>query len=328
MKKSRGIVIANFGGPRHLDEIQPFLTELLTDRDVVRTHFPSFIHNYLFKRVAKKRSTKVAHDYKSIGGKSPIYEDTENVAKALQMHFSEPLLTFHRYLPATHKEFAARLNKLSVEEIRVFPMFPQFTYATTGSIARWFGSHLPAHTVARMRWVKSYAAHPSFVQVHQRVIRSYLQQQGLQDDQTILLFSAHGIPQLFVETGDLYEDECQSSFQAIMKGFPGVLGRLSYQSKFGPGEWLKPYTIDVCKDIRQWCEGRKHVVFVPLSFTSDHIETLFEVETEYMPVIREASLHAYRVPGLTLHPEWINAIVDILSETNLCSNQMLIRKSN
>lgn len=325
MHQKKAYIIANFGGPRSLDEIEPFLSTLLTDRDVVRTKFPTLIHNYLFKKIAKKRSKKIAHDYQFIGGKSPIYQDTEAVVTEIKKNLDAPVMAFHRYLPATHPAFVEEIRKIDADEIRIFPMFPQFTYATTGSIARWFQKNLPSSIVNKMRWVKSYPGHPSFIGAHQNSIKTYLKQQNLKEEETILLFSAHGIPQQFVDTGDVYQWECQSSFQHIMEAFPKVLGRLSYQSKFGPGEWLKPYTIDVCQDIKKWCENRKNVAFVPVSFTSDHIETLFEIETQYMSVIREQGLNAYRIPAFTLDPEWIQSILDILKESNLCANQMLIR---
>lgn len=324
--KSIGYIIANFGGPRDLSEVRPFLESLLTDQDVVRTKFPPIIHNYLFKRVAKKRALKIADDYKAIGGGSPIFADTEAVAALLRKRLKGPILTFHRYLPATHDTFIERAQMMTCDAIRVFPMFPQFTYATTGSIARWFEKKLPKDIVNKIRWVKSYPAHPGFISAQQKSIRQFLDQHGLKDEETILLFSAHGVPENFVATGDLYQDECEASFKSVMKAFPNVSGRLSYQSKFGPEEWLKPYTIDACKEIRKWNNGRSNVVFVPISFTSDHIETLFEIETEYMTVIRQEKLNAYRLPALTLNKEWIQAIGDILEEVELCNNQMLVRR--
>jgi len=327
-QKKIGYVVANFGGPRHLLEIEPFLKELLTDRDVIHTNFPKIVHRFLFSRVAKKRTKKVTVDYQSIGGKSPIYEDTEAVAECLRQHLKEPLITFHRYLQDTHAQFIKKIHQIPCDEIRVFPMFPQFTYATTGSIARWFRIHLQDSLVNKMRWIKSYPAHPAFVLAHQNAIKHYLKHHHLKEEETVLLFSAHGIPQKFMLSGDVYEDECQASFKYIMKAFPKTLGRLSYQSKFGRDEWLRPYTNEVCEAIKTWNQGRSNIVFIPVSFTSDHIETLFEIENDYMTIIKQQGLSAHRVPALTLDPNWIQAILDILlKETNLCSNQMLIRKN-
>jgi ferrochelatase len=312
-------LLVNFGGPRHLDEIFPFLQSLLCDRDVVRTRLPAFLHNLLFTRVARKRTLKIAHDYNLIGGRSPIYFDTEALAVALSKHLFAPVLTFHRYLPATHAASLERIRQ--APRLTVLPLFPQFSYATTGSIAR-FLKPLP---VQQLRWIKSYAAHPAFIAAYQRRIADFLQQNNLDESDTILFCSAHGLPQTFIETGDPYESECNDSFQAIMRAFPNALGRLCYQSKFGKGEWLRPYTDEASDSILTWHQGRKNVVFVPISFTSDHIETLFEIEQLYLPLIVARGLHAYRCPALNLEPYWIEALVQIMKEPNLCNTQMLIR---
>ena len=325
-EKNTAYIIANFGGPRTLDEIEPFLSSLLCDKDVLRTPLPQFLHSLLFRWIAKRRAPKVRPEYEHMGGGSPIYQSTEAVAERLKAKGYSPILTFHRYLPATHQDFIQQVTALKVDEIRVFPMFPQFTYATTGSIARWFQKNLPKKTVSQLRWLKSYPSYPSFAAAYAALIREKIEGIGLKPEETILLFSAHGIPRKFVDTGDVYTKECEDSFHAVMSHFPGYLGKLSYQSKFGPGEWVRPYTIDVCEEIQSWCEGRKHVVFVPISFTSDHIETLCEIENDYMTVIREKGLEAHRVPALNLLPEWTEAIADLLEEDFLTSNQMLLYK--
>lgn len=324
-QKAIGYLIVNFGGPRSLREVEPFLCALLTDQDVVQTGMPQFFHNFFFQRIAKKRAEKVAHQYVEIGGRSPIFEDTEAVAKHLSGLLSRPVLTFHRYLPSTHAQALRAVQELPVDEIHVFPMFPQFTYATTGSIARLFCKHLPPETLNKLRWVKSYPSHPAFVSLIQNSIHTFLERSGLREEETILLFSAHGVPKKFIENGDLYEAECETSFKRVMEGFPKALGRLSYQSQFGPGEWLRPYTVDVCEGILGWNEGREHLIFVPISFTSDHIETLFEIEKEYVPIIENQGLKGYRLPAFNQNGEWIRAIAQILSEFTPLHTSMLVR---
>lgn len=333
--KKRCILIVNFGGPRNIPEIESFLIALLTDKDVVRTQLPQFLHNILFTRIAKKRSLKISQDYASIGGKSPIYFDTEALAKVIAEKVSAQedtqevqttsVITFHRYLPATHAPFRKAMRQETFDEIVVFPLFPQFTYATTGSIARWFSKNLNTTTVNKMRWIKSYPAHVKFIQSHSNAVSEFLQENGLKEEETLLLFSAHGLPQKFVEQADPYQEECHASFNAIIKHFPKARGVLSFQSKFGRGEWLRPYTSDISNNIRKVAGEKKNVVVIPISFTSDHIETLFEVEEEYLKPIREQGLNAFRVPALTLRKDWIDAIMSILEERNRCNNQMLIR---
>lgn len=308
-------LVVNFGGPRNLEEVADFLVALLTDQEVVRTPFPGFLHRLLFTRIAKKRAERVREDYALIGGGSPIYGDTEAIAQVLRDRLQQPVTTFHRYLRATHSDFVATCSSWQeVERIRVFPFFPQFSYATTGSIMEWFRKNLPKEIVNKMEWVRSYCADPAYVRVFQSCIREFLDQHQIPEEETILLFSAHGLPQQFIDTGDPYQKECEQSFDWIRKAFPRALCRLSYQSQFGKQPWILPYTSRVCQTIASWGAGYRHVVFVPLSFTSDHIETLFEVEQEYLPVCREQGFAAWRVPAFNRREDWIQVIVDLLQK--------------
>jgi ferrochelatase len=325
MSRKTAYLLVNFGGPRNLEEIQPFLTTLLQDRDVIRTRYPPFFHNWLFKTVARKRAKKIAHDYTAIGGKSPIYFDTETIAEKLAERLDAKVLTFHRYLPATHESSLKAIEQIQADDIRVLPLFPQFSYATTGSVARFLGTNLCCKTINRLRWIKSYAAHPAFIQSYQLRITQFLKEKELTEEETILLFSAHGLPQSFICTGDLYEAECELSYRHVLKGFPKALGRLCFQSKFGPGEWLRPYTDEACEAILDWNCGRKQIVIVPLSFTSDHIETLFEIEQLYLPILRKKNLIAHRCPALNLEPYWIDHLAQIAKDESWTSTQMLIR---
>ncbi len=241
----------NFGGPRDLREIEEFLIALLTDQEVVRTSLPSFLHRLLFTRIAKKRTKTISPDYALIGGRSPIYEDTESIAEAVGERLDSKVLTFHRYLPKTHGPFLEKMQSVrNFDAIRVVPMFPQFSYATTGSIALWMSDNLSAEIVAKMQWAKSYPCHPSYIGAMESCLRDFLQEEGLNEEETVLLFSAHGLPKSFIATGDVYETECRLSFELLKQRFPGALSHLSYQSQFGKEEWIRPYTAEVCKRIR------------------------------------------------------------------------------
>lgn len=328
VKQKTGLLIVNFGGPRDLNEIPSFLTSLLCDKDVVRTSLPYPLHRYLFTRIAKKRSKKVALDYQSIGGKSPIYDDTESVAKKLREILPLEIHTFHRYLPQTHSQFIRTLLISEVEKWIIFPMFPQFSYTTSGSIARWFDQKLPKDLTRKMCWIKSYPHQKPFIDLFSQRIRRFLESHQLVEKEVLLFFSAHGLPKKFVLEGDPYQQECELSYQLIVENFKESAHLLAYQSKFGPGEWLRPYTIDACNQIDDVIQDKKHVIFIPLAFTSDHIETLFEIETEYMPIIKNKGLNVYRLSAFNNEPDWVAAIEDLLEIPHtLVYNQMLIRPS-
>lgn len=320
------LILVNFGGPRSLQEIGSFLTSLLTDVDVIRTPLPRFFEKWFFTRIALKRAKKIAHDYELIGGKSPIFEDTEALAQEIRNRLNLSVITFHRYLTATHAESLRQIRECPSEELIVFPLYPQFSYATTGSIARFFNENLDSQLISKMHWIKSYSIHKSYVASMQRCIAEYLQQERLEEKDVVLFFSAHGLPQEFVDKGDPYERECHRSFDAIRKKFPDAYSLLAFQSKFGKGEWLRPYTSELCDRPQAWCHGKRNVVFIPLSFTSDHIETLFEIEYQYLPAIRANGLEAFRCPAMNLSDDWIQAIVDILKEKKYTKNELLVRR--
>jgi len=157
------------------------------------------------------------------------------------------VITFHRYLPKTHAESLAAIEACNDEEIVVLPLFPQFSYATTGSIARLFSLNLTSTAVAKLRWIKSYAAAAPFIRSYEERIRNFFHEKNLIEEQTILLFSSHGLPKSFITKGDIYQKECLASFELISQAFPKALSKLSFQSKFGPGEWIKPYTEETCE---------------------------------------------------------------------------------
>lgn len=321
------VLLVNFGGPRNLDEVESFLQELLTDGDVIRTPIPKFLQDLLFKRIAKKRSHKIAEDYAHIGGKSPIYEDTEWLADMLRVMGYE-VLTFHRYLPKTHPDFLLQAGDFIDDETVVFPLFPQFSYATTGSIARWMEKHLCRRKSRAMRWVKSYSEHAAFISCFISLIRDFMEEKNLTEKDTLLFFSPHGLPVSYVFEGDVYKKECERSKAHIIKGFPEAASIIAYQSQFGKAEWIRPYTNEVADGIKDWNQDREHVIFIPLSFTSDHIETLFEVEQQYVPAVKNAGLHSYRCPAFNRRQDWVKAVSDIIQGSDLVSTQMLMRRND
>jgi ferrochelatase len=139
-----------------------------------------------------------------------------------------------------------------------------------------------------------------------------------------LLFSAHGLPKSFIEKGDPYQSQCEVSFQKLSEKFSKALSLLSYQSQFGKSAWITPSTLSMCQEPQKWIQDKKQIVIVPLSFTSDHIETLFEIEYEYIQPLRALGYSAQRCPALGRSPSWVQAATSILSEKK-STNRSLIR---
>ncbi len=326
VKLKKALILVDFGGPRNLEEISSFIRSLLGDREVIRTRLPSFLHSFLFDRIARKRVPSLKKQYAQIGGKSPIHENTETVADLLRKELSLPVHTFHRYLPNTHRASLEKIQSADADLFIVFPLFPQFTYAVTGSIATFFSQHLPPSVVHKMLWIKSYSSEEPFIRLFSQRITRFLEEKRLRESETVLFFSAHGLPRKFIEEGDPYVRECELSFQSISERFPSALSLLAYQSKFGPEEWTRPYTSDLCEELDPLRTKKKNLLFIPLSFTSDHIETLYEVEQEYMPVSRQKGFSVFRLPAFNMKSDWIHTVQELLETPYLLTNQMLIRK--
>jgi ferrochelatase len=307
--------------------VEEFLIALLTDKEVIRTSLPSWVHRFLFTRVAKKRGIQVVKDYALIGGKSPIFEDTQEIAAQVGALLGSEVMTFHRYLPKTHGAFIEKMKGLlDVDVIRVFPLFPQFSYATTGSIALWLSKHLPKEIFSKMQCVKSYPSDPLYIGSMCATLKGCLEERGWDETEVCLLFSAHGLPQQFIDTGDPYQQECELSFSLIKEQFPQAVSLLSYQSQFGKQPWILPYTSLISGQIKRYAQGRKKVVIIPLSFTSDHVETLYEIEYAYVAAIRAQGLEAHRCPALNLKKEWIETVAHLFAEAPLTQMNRALRR--
>lgn len=321
----KAYLLVNFGGPRDLKEIAPFLNSLLNDEEVIWPIMPKFLHHLFFSYIAKKRAKTIVHDYEKIGNKSPIYEETEALAKILEKKMGIPIITFHRYLKETHAKTLKLLNSPEFTEIHVFPMFPQFSYATTGSGARFFFENLPRETLNKLKWIKSYPTEMPFVDLWQKILRRFLKNHSLLDKECFFIFSAHGLPKKFISGGDPYEMECQLTVNKVMKGFD-VPFKLAYQSQFGRDQWIGPATLELSRDILNYHQGRKNILFIPISFTSDHIETLFEIEETYMPIIRDKGLNVFRVKAPYSHEDFPDSIAKMLNDFVPFHTSMLVRK--
>jgi ferrochelatase len=165
-----------------------------------------------------------------------------------------------------------------------------------------------------MDWIESCHNHPCFVAAWKEQIEHYLIEKGLREDEVLLLFSAHSLPQKIIAAGDPYAQQCQESFEMISRAFPKAQSRLSFQSKVGWGRWLEPSMANTCRKILNTSDGRKHVVVIPLSFTSDHIETLYEIEHKYLPLLSQNGLKAHRCPAFGSATAWGEAIWSIIKE--------------
>lgn len=315
---TRSIVLANFGGPRNKKEVASFLSCLLTDPLITRTFLPKKLHHFFFNFIAKTRTKKVCLQYEQIGGCSPIFTLTELLSHILYHLMKCPVITFHRYLPSTHDKTLTLIRRTcSQRKIIVVPLFPHFTYSVTGSIATFFSQHLSQSILSQISWIKSFGDHSEFINAMHILIQTYMNKHFLNSKDFGLIFSAHGLPKTHIKKGDPYYDDCLTSFKKLQERLSPLPCELAFQSKLGPLPWTQPYTKSICSHIKNIMPQQKNIGIVPFGFLSDHIETLFEIEEYYLPLLRSQNKQAFRLPALNLSPYWISRLIKIINSAQL-----------
>lgn len=316
-----GVLLLNLGGPDQLEDVRPFLFNLFSDPEIIRLPVP-WLQKPLAWLISTSRARKSKENYKEIGGGSPLRRITEEQAQALQLQLRQKgqearIYIGMRYWYPFTEEAIARIKRDGVEELVILPLYPQFSISTSGSSFRlleqiWVEdpslSHIK-HTV-----IPSWYDCPGYLQAMADLIAQQLNQLA-DPDQVHIFFSAHGVPVSYVEeAGDPYQRQIEQCTELIMQ----TLNRpnahtLAYQSRVGPVEWLKPYTEDAIADLAT--QGVQRLLVVPISFVSEHIETLQEIDIEYRHLAEEAGISQfYRVPALNTHPVFIEALADMVVE--------------
>jgi ferrochelatase len=314
-----GVLLLNLGGPERLEDVRPFLFNLFSDPEIIRLPIP-WLQRPLAWMISSSRAKTSQENYKKIGGGSPLRRITEEQAQALQAQLQQQghdvmVYIGMRYWHPFTEEAIARIKRDYVERLVILPLYPQYSISTSGSSFR----------LLQQIWEKD----TSLENIDYTVIPSWYQRSGYlqamaeliaqeldrlpHPEQGHVFFSAHGVPVSYVEeAGDPYQREIEDCTQLIMK----TLERsnpftLAYQSRVGPVEWLKPYTDDALQKLAE--QGVKDLVVVPISFVSEHIETLEEIDIEYRELAEEAGIeHFNRVPALNTHPTFINDLADLV----------------
>lgn len=322
-----GVLLLNLGGPETLDDVQPFLYNLFADPDIIRLpQGLKFLQPVLATLISTLRAPKSAEGYKAIGGGSPLRKITEEQAAALASSLQSKGLNAEVYVAMRYwhpytEEALEQVKRDGINKLVILPLYPQFSVSTSGS---------------SLRLLEQLFKHdPVLHELKHTVIPSWYQRKGYVDAMVDLVvvelekfpdpkavevfFSAHGVPKSYVEeAGDPYKEEMEECVQLIMQELRRR-GRknhhtLAYQSRVGPVEWLKPYTDDSIRELG--AAGVKNLLAVPISFVSEHIETLEEIDMEYRELAEESGVKYWgRVPALNTNAAFINDLADAVVES-------------
>jgi ferrochelatase len=311
--KKIAVVLFQLGGPDSQGAVEPFLYNLFRDPDII--NFPGLFlaRKPLAKLISTTRSKVVRKKYAEIGGGSPIRRLTEQQAKALEValrpHVSARTIVAMRYWQPGTEEAIVALNRTPFDELVLLPLYPQYSLATTGSsLKEWnrlYKPKVPVHLVDH------FFDHPDYVAAMVDRINSVLDQLP-QPDEVQLVFSAHGLPMPLVEKGDPYPQHIEGTVRLIRElgAWPNP-HVLCYQSKVGPQKWLQPSltgTIDKMAN-----QGIRRMLLIPISFLTEHIETLHEINIEAREQAEALGVTDFHMmPALNDSPLLIRALADLV----------------
>jgi ferrochelatase len=311
------VILFNLGGPDALEAVEPFLFNLFSDHDIFKLPFGQ---NLFARIMSRLRAPKVSKRYKQIGGKSPINELTELQRSMLEHELRKTapdlkVYTAMRYWNPTIKDVAEKIDGSTVDKIVLLPLYPHYSITTTGSsFNEWKREY--KYDPEKLAYINDYYDNPQYIlAVNERIDEAIqLFAEPVRDDIQIV-FSAHGVPESLVKKGDPYTIQIEQTVRCVMEGRAFSHDyHLCFQSKVGPAKWVGPSTDKMIESLAE--KGKKQLLIVPISFVSDHIETLFELDVEYRQVAEKANIDHYIVmKGLNDSETFVGALKDLVLKT-------------
>jgi ferrochelatase len=338
-KETIGVILLNLGGPDSLQAVKPFLYNLFSDRQIIQLG-PPFLQKPLAWLISTIRSKKTEKMYAMIGSKSPILDITIAQAKALEEALNQeskvrsqksernkdselrtpsselPFKVYvgMRYWRPLIEEVIPRIYNNGIRKLIVLSLYPHYSLATSGSSLSKFkevASRYPIETFCIPSWFN----HPLYIEALVDVIRKGLEsfkseiRNPKSEMDVHVLFSAHSLPMKIIDKGDPYVNQIKGTIEEITRRIP-IKWHQSYQSKSGPVKWLEPSTDEKLKELAG--EGVRDILVVPISFVSDHIETLYEIDILYKNLADKLGIKLKRADSLNTNPHFIEALKDIV----------------
>ncbi len=311
------VILFNLGGPDKLENVRPFLFNLFNDRAII--DLPNPFRYFLARFISGRRNVKAQGIYSKIGGKSPIVELTQMQAEALQKELGDEYKVFvcMRYWHPMSAEVEKQVAEYKPDKIIFLPLYPQYSTTTTASSFADYLTHCHSRAGGdpgfvkldpslrwddKIRMINYYHLNKNFIAAHVDLLRPAVEKFA----EARVLFSAHGLPEKVIKKGDPYQKQIEESSGAIARELGLKDWRICYQSKVGPLPWLKPNTAD------EIVAAGKDIILVPISFVSEHSETLVELDIDFNKLAQESGIKNYiRIPALGTHPLFIKALADL-----------------
>ncbi|MEL6236461.1 MAG: ferrochelatase [Pseudomonadota bacterium] len=318
-----GVLLVNLGTPDATDywSMRRYLNEFLSDRRVI-DYSPWLWQPLLQLIILTKRPFSSGKNYDLIWNKerdeSPLLtttrSQTEAVAERMAARFGERVRVDFcmRYGNPSTDSAIRRLQAEGCARILLFPLYPQYSGATTGTACdQAFRTLMKLNWQPSIRTVPPYYADPAYIEALARSVETAYA--GLDQRPDVLVTSYHGVPKRYLMEGDPYHCQCQKTTRLLRErlGWPAEEVITTFQSRFGPEEWLQPYTVEEVARLAE--TGKKRIAVIAPAFSSDCVETLEEIQGEIAESFEEAGGESFTyVPCLNDSPDHIDMMEAIL----------------
>jgi ferrochelatase len=313
------IVLFNLGGPDRIESVRPFLENLFRDPAILRV--PGFIRPWLGKLIAMRRTKAASENYAILGGGSPLLELTQGQAQSLQAALEGKADAEYRcfiamrYWHPMSDACAAEVAAWGAEEVLLLPLYPQYSTTTTGSsLAEWNRAARKAGIDVPTTTLCCWHSDPAFAAATAAMVRAAWDRARAElpaDVRLRILFSAHGLPESIVKSGDPYQWQVEQAVAAVVEhlAMPDLDHVVCYQSRVTPQKWIGPSTED---ELERAAHDKAAVLVCPIAFVSEHSETLVELDVEYREEAERLGVPGYfRVPAQNSDPGFIAALRDL-----------------
>jgi ferrochelatase len=298
----RALLLLAFGGPRSLDEVEPFLTRLFRGR-----------------KPSSEQLERIKERYRLIGGRSPLPEITSDQANALENSLDAKGYPFKSYVGMRYghpliEETLKKIVEDRIHEVIALPMAPFRSRASTGAYIEEV-NQLKQKVGERIdiSFVEGWHLHPLFIGAIQEKIEEGLRQFTSEERKKVhLIFSAHSLPKSLVEN-EPYVKDMEESVREVLRKIEPHPWHIAYQSRgAGPEEWLGPDVESVLTELSR--QKIREVLIVPIGFVADHIEVLYDIDILYRGKAESMGMVLKRTSSLNVSGRFIEALAAVVEE--------------
>ena len=289
----QALILLNMGGPNNIDEVEMFLENMFSDKNILTMN--RYLRAFIRKIIIAKRIDEVKENFMThLGGKSPLPELTQKLIEKLEKRVDMPIVPAMRYVPPFATPSLKQFQADGIEELILFPMYPQYSSTTTLSSVEDIEERCKALNYApKITLIDPYYDAYDYIKMSAEKIMEALGDKS--SESYDLLLSAHGLPLSIIHAGDPYQNQVEGNVSALRiylheRGVKFNNIKLVYQSKVGSDAWLEPNLVDVLRN-----PYHRKVLIYPLAFTVDNSETVYELDIEHREIAEKIKYDDYLV---------------------------------